>query len=220
MLLDAPYVKPVALAPDVRTRLGNLKPATPDGLAAHQFVLLAASAGLPDELRFVRQVASDEYNVQTVIRHSHGRHGLVEVTLAAHAVAATGYLGMLAALEDPDLDVATVTHPLEELGRQTSDMHPSMERARLIALGYFGQLAPLLGALCAREDVILAHAVRNIVNHWLPGPRTSTGTDPYFTKVAETLAEKLRSKQLPPQTRALLTELRIGIEDRLGRYVI
>lgn len=220
VLLDAPYVKPVALAPDVRTRLGNLKPATPDGLAAHQFVLLAASAGLPDELRFVRQVASDEYNVQTVIRHSHGRHGLVEVTLAAHAVAATGYLGMLAALEDPDLDVATVTHPLEELGRQTSNMHPSMERARLIALGYFGQLAPLLGALCAREDVILSHAVRNIVNHWLPGPRTSTGTDPYFTKVAETLAEKLRSKQLPPQTRALLTELRIGIEDRLGRYVI
>ncbi|MFF0017986.1 hypothetical protein [Streptomyces sp. NPDC005374] len=220
VLLDAPYVKPVSLTPEMRTRLGSLKPATSDGLPAHQFVLLAASAGLPDELRFVRQVARDEYNVQTVIRHSHGQHGLVEVTLAAHAVTATGYLGMLAALEDPDLDVATITHPLEELGRQTSDMHPSMERARLIALGYFGQLAPLLGALCAREDVILAHAVRNIVNHWLPGPRTSMGTDPYFTKVAETLTEKLRSKQLPPQTRALLTELRIGIEDRLGRYVI
>jgi hypothetical protein len=87
-------------------------------------------------------------------------------------------------------------------------------------LGYWGQLAPLLGALCAREDPILASAVRNIVNHWLPGPRTSTGKEPYFTKVAETLSEELQSKLLPPQTRALLTELRTGIEDRLGRYVI
>ncbi|MEU0786888.1 hypothetical protein ABZ341_35640 [Streptomyces sp. NPDC006173] len=220
VLLDAPYVKPVALAPELRKRLGDLKPSTTDGVAAHQFVLLAASAGLPDELRFVRQVAVDEYNVQTVIRHAHGRHGLVEVTLAAHAVTAIGYLGMLAALEDPDLDVGVTTEMLQEMGRLTGDMHPSMERARLIALGYFGQLAPLLGALCAREDPILAEAVRNIVNHWLPGPRTSTGTDPYFSQVATTLAEELNSKQLPPQTRALLTELRIGIEDRLGRYVI
>jgi hypothetical protein len=220
VLLDAPYVKPVSLTPSLSERLGDLKPATADGVAAHRFVLLAASVGLPDELDFVRQVAVDEYNVRTVIRHAHGHHGLVEVTLAAHAVTAIGYLGMLAALEDPDLDVAPVIGFLEEMGRDTGDMHPSMERARLIALGYWGQLAPLLGALCAREDPILASAVRNIVNHWLPGPRTSTGKEPYFTKVAETLSEELQSKLLPPQTRALLTELRTGIEDRLGRYVI
>lgn len=220
VLLDAPYVKPVALTPGLSERLGDLKPATADGVAAHRFVLLAASVGLPDELDFVKQVAVNEYNVRTVIRHSHGHHGLVEVTLAAHAVTAIGYLGMLAALEDPDLDVAPTVSILEEMGRDTGDMHPSMERARLIALGYWGQLAPLLGAVCAGEDPVLASAVRNIVNHWLPGPRTSTGKEPYFIKVAETLSEELHSKQLPPQTRALLTELRTGIEDRLGRYVI
>ncbi|MFE1928173.1 hypothetical protein ACFW91_37185 [Streptomyces asoensis] len=220
VLLDAPYVKPMSLAPDLRRRLGDLKPSTADGPAAHQFVLLAASAGLPEELPFIRQVAGDEYNQQTVIRHAHGIHGLVEVTLAAHAVTAIGYLGMLAALDDPDLDAAAITGPLEEMGRDTGDMHPSMERARLVALGYWGQLAPLLGALCAREDPILASSVRNIVNHWLPGPRTSTGPDPYFTKVAESLSVEMSVKQLPSQTRALLTELRIGIEDRLGRYVI
>ncbi|MFG3323929.1 hypothetical protein ACGF3J_38415 [Streptomyces sp. NPDC048171] len=220
VLLDAPYVKPVPLAPPLRTRLRDLKPSTPDGVGAHQFVLMAASAGLPEELTFVKQVATDSYNVQTIIRHAHGRHGLVEVTLAAHAVTAVGYLGMLAAREDPDLDDTTITDPLEALGRDTGDMHPSMERARLIALGYWGQLAPLLGALCAREDPILADAVRNIVTYWLPGPRTSTSKDTYFTTVAHTLSDELNSKQLPPQTRALLTELRIGIEDRLGRYVI
>lgn len=220
VLLDAPYVKPMPLAPALRRRLGDLKPSTADGPVAHQFVLLAASAGLPEELPFIRQVASDDYNQQTVIRHAHGIHGLVEVTLAAHAVTAIGYLGMLAALDDPDLDAATITGPLEEMGRGTGDMHPSMERARLVALGYWGQLAPLLGALCMREDPILASSVRNIVNHWLPGPRTSMGPDPYFTKVAESLSMEMSVKQLPSQTRALLTELRIGIEDRLGRYVI
>ncbi|MEW2325759.1 hypothetical protein AB0926_32555 [Streptomyces griseoincarnatus] len=220
VLLDAPYVKPVSLTPGLSERLGDLKPATADGAAAHRFVLLAASIGLPEELDFIKQVAVNDYNVRTVIRHAHGHHGLVEVTLAAHAVTAIGYLGMLAALEDPDLDVAPTISFLEEMGRDTGDMHPSMERARLIGLGYWGQLAPLLGALCAREDPILASAVRNIVNHWLPGPRTSTGKEPYFTKVAETLSEELHSRQLPPQTRALLTELRTGIEDRLGRYVI
>ena len=64
--------------------------------------------------------------------------------------------------------VAPTVSILEEMGRDTGDMHPSMERARLIALGYWGQLAPLLGAVCAGEDPVLASAVRNIVNHWLP----------------------------------------------------
>ncbi|MEU8096629.1 hypothetical protein [Streptomyces rubiginosohelvolus] len=220
VLLDAPYAKPVVLQSEERKRLSALRPAEVKGVAAHKFVLLAASAGLTEELRFVGQVARDEYNVGTVIRHAHGRHGLVEVALAAHAVTATGYLGMLAARDDPDLDIETMTSPLEQLGRKTGDMHPSMERARLIALGYFGQLAPLLGALSAQEDPILADAVGNIVNHWLPGPRTSSGADAYFVNVARTLSEELHSKQLPHRTRALLTELRTGIEDRLGRYVV
>lgn len=220
VLLDAPYAKPVVLQSEERKHLSALRPAEVNGVAAHKFVLLAASAGLTEELRFVGQVARDEYNVGTVIRHAHGRHGLVEVALAAHAVTATGYLGMLAARDDPDLDIETMTSPLEQLGRKTGDMHPSMERARLIALGYFGQLAPLLGALSAQEDPILADAVGNIVNHWLPGPRTSSGADAYFVNVARTLSEELHSKQLPHRTRALLTELRTGIEDRLGRYVV
>ncbi|MGW1375081.1 hypothetical protein ACWD6P_12520 [Streptomyces sp. NPDC002446] len=217
VLLDAPFVQPMVLAPTLRQQLLLLEPKSPEGIAAHQFVMLAASAGLYEALPFVHEVAANHHNVSTVITHSHGEHGLVRVSLAAHATTAIGYLGSLALLEDLMLEAETAEQTLLRMAHETDSLHPSMERARLVGLGYWGHWRELLTAL-SPEDAVLAAAARNIVNHWLPGPRDRMG-EACFHSVARWITRELESGKLPASTQAVLTQIRDSTEDRLGRYV-
>ncbi|MFD5815856.1 hypothetical protein [Streptomyces sp. NPDC127038] len=219
VLLDAPCVQPAALTPQEQRELMKLAPASPDGVAAHQFVLLAASAGLHQALPFAREVAESEYNINTLITHSHGRHGVVEVTLAAHAVTAIGYLGRLALMEDSLALIAKEAEStLRIMAQETLSMHPSMERARLIGLGYWGHWDELLASLKDADPVLLT-AARNVFGQWLPGPREN-GTDEYFALIAQSISRKLDAGDCTAAVQATLTDIRDGIEDRLGRYVL
>ncbi|MEV6485953.1 hypothetical protein [Streptomyces sp. NPDC051576] len=219
VLLDAPWVQPVALTPQEQRDLMKLRPTSPDGVSAHQFVLMAASAGLHQALPFACQVAESEHNINVVITHSHGQHGLVEVTLAAHAVTAVGYLGRLALMEDSlALDAEEAEALLRGMARDTPSMHPSMERARLIGLGYWGHWDELLASLEGADPILLS-AARNLIGQWLPGPRESR-SDQYFARIAHSISRKLRSGSYTAAAQAVLTDIRDGIEDRLGRYVL
>nr|WP_269246484.1 hypothetical protein [Streptomyces aurantiacus] len=216
VLLDAPAVKPVALPLNARRQLLTLAARTnPSGVAGHRFVLLAASAGLYEELAFVQQAAFDPYNLSTVIRHSHGVHGSIEVRLAAHAISAIGYLTRLKAKDDPsykakeDMDEVAQMHP------EVITSHPSLGRARIISLGYWS-VEPLLDALPSEDPILLA-ALKNIVHHWLPGSQEEA--DERRRDIASRLLRATTEMPLTPQARGVLTELRLSIEDRLGRYV-
>ncbi|MFB6436288.1 hypothetical protein ACFCVY_05815 [Streptomyces sp. NPDC056411] len=217
VLLDAPYVQPMVLSPTVRQQLLSLQPESPEGVAAHQFVMLAASAGLHEALPFVHEVAASQYNVSTVITHSHGEHGLVRVSLAAHATTAIGYLGRLALLEDLMLEADGAEQALHQMAYETDALHPSMERARLVGLGYWGNWRDLLVAL-SPEDPVLTAAARNIVNHWLPGPRDRMG-EACFHSIGKWTTQALESGKLPASEQAVLTQIRDSAETRLGRYV-
>ncbi|MFI1164646.1 hypothetical protein ACH4UM_13705 [Streptomyces sp. NPDC020801] len=219
VLLDAPYVQPAALTPQEQRELMRLRPQSPHGVVAHQFVLLAASAGLHQALPFAREVAESEHNIGTVITHSHGQYGRIEVTLAAHAVTAIGYLGRLALMEDSlALDAEEAESTLRGMARDTSSMHPSMERARLIGLGYWGHWDELLSALEGADPILLA-AARNLIGQWLPGPRQRR-SDTYFAVIARSITRRLQSGNYNAAAQATLTDIRDGIEDRLGRYVL
>ncbi|WP_189308689.1 hypothetical protein [Streptomyces albospinus] len=217
VLLDAPFVQPMILTPPVREQLCSLQPKSPEGVAAHQFVMLAASAGLYEALPFVHEVAANEHNISTIITHSHGEHGLVRVSLAAHATTAIGYLGSLALLEDLMLEAETAEQALHRMAHETDSLHPSLERARLVGLGYWGHWQDLLSAL-SPEDRVLSAAARNIVNYWLPGPRDRLG-EACFHSIARWTGRELETGKLPASTRAVLTQIRDSTETRLGRYV-
>ncbi|ARF54059.1 hypothetical protein [Streptomyces gilvosporeus] len=217
VLLDAPFVQPMVLAPAVRQQLLSLQPKNPDGVAAHQFVMLAASAGLYEALPFVHDVAQSQHNIGTIITHSHGEHGLVQVSLAAHATTAIGYLGSLALLEDLMLEAEAAEQALHRLAHETDSLHPSLERARLVGLGYWGHWQELLSAL-SPDDPVLVAAARNIVTHWLPGPRDRLG-EACFHSIARWTARELATGKLPASTQAVLTHIRDSTENRLGRYV-
>ncbi|MFH8632335.1 hypothetical protein ACH4CC_21100 [Streptomyces lydicus] len=217
VLLDAPFVQPMVIAPTVRQQLLSLQPKSPEGIAAHQFVMLAASAGLYEALPFVHEVATNQHNIGAVITHSHGRHGLVPVALAAHATTAIGYLGRLALLEDLMLEADTAEQALHRMAHETDALHPSVERARLVGLGYWGHWQDLLTAL-SPEDPVLAAAARNIVTHWLPGPRDRMG-EACFHSIARWTGNELQTGKLPASTQAVLTHIRDSTEKRLGRYV-
>ncbi|REK84518.1 hypothetical protein DY245_42950 [Streptomyces inhibens] len=217
VLLDAPFVQPMILTPAVREQLFSLQPKSPEGIAAHQFVMLAASAGLFEALPFVHEVAANEYNISTIITHSHGEHGLVQVSLAAHATTAIGYLGSLALLEDLMLEAETAEQALHRMAHETDSLHPSLERARLVGLGYWGHWQDLLSAL-SPGDPVLSAAARNIVNYWLPGPRDRLG-EACFHSIARWTRRELETGKLPASTQAVLTHIHDSTENRLGRYV-
>lgn len=216
VLLDAPAVKPVPLPHAGRRQLLALAGRTdPSGVPGHKFVLLAASAGLYEELAFVQQAAFDPYNLQTVIHHSHGMYGSVEVRVAAHAITAVGYLARLKAKDDPGYNPKEDMDEVEQMDPEVIASHPSLTRARLISLGYWS-VEPLLDALPSEDPILLA-ALRNIVHHWLPG--SPQEADARRSDIASWLHRASTEMPLTPQTRGVLTELRLSIEDRLGRYV-
>ncbi|MFD6293843.1 hypothetical protein ACFWFU_03295 [Streptomyces sp. NPDC060235] len=216
VVLDAPAVKPVPLPLNARRQLLKIAARTnPSGVAGHRFVLLAASTGLYEELAFVQQAAFDPYNQATAIRHSHGVHGSMEVRLAAHAIAAIGYLTRLKAQDDPGYKPGEDMDEVAMIDAEVIDSHPSLARARIVSLGYWS-VDPLLDALPS-EDPILLSALKNIVHHWLPG--SVQEADARRKEIASRLLRATTEMPLTPQARGVLTELRLSIEDRLGRYV-
>ena len=217
VLLDAPFAQPMLLSSAEREQLLSMQPDSPDGLPAHRFVLLAASAGLYEALPFVHKVAKSTDNIRDVVTHSTAAHGLVELSLAAHAITALGYLGRLALLEDLTEDAKAAFNTLQQMARDTAGLHPSLERARLTGLGFWGEWQDILTALDP-EDCVLARTASNIVAHWLPAPGVHQSED-CFGDIARWIANRLQYVTLPARTHEVLTQIRDSTETRLGRYV-
>ncbi|MGW7056543.1 hypothetical protein [Streptomyces sp. NPDC054887] len=222
VLLDAPRCQPVALSEDMRKVLKDLKPTSPDGVEAHEYVLLAASAGLYDldVLDFVQKVATSEYNLREVITHSHGVHGRIEVSLAAHAIAAVGYLGFIARQLDeggrPEADDGPTS--LSPVFSGAHEYHRSVQRAHCVSLAYGKNWRPLFSTLLWMQDPILEQAARNVVSHWIPRPSTGAG-EKLHLDIATWITRRLRDTKLPASTRAVLTEIRDNTQNTLRRYV-
>ncbi|MGW2722375.1 hypothetical protein [Streptomyces sp. NPDC001492] len=219
VLLDAPPFEPVRLSVEHRERLAALQPGDPTSLDAHRFVMLAASAGLHECLAFIQEVARHITNATRTVSHSHPLHGETEVVLAAHATAAAGYLTRLAVQEAAGTarQALAENKKLAQMVTLSDGQHPSLQRARLVAMGFLGDWEEILDRL-APDDPVMHHAAGNIVLHWLPGPCTPT-SDSHLTDVAEWISRKLREPGLPAATRAALTRIRDSIEARMGRYV-
>ncbi|MFK0187929.1 hypothetical protein ACIQV1_27400 [Streptomyces rubiginosohelvolus] len=218
VLLDAPGFKPVSLSEDMRRKLRDLEPPSPDGVEALEYVLIASSAGLYESLDFVQRVATSKRNLQQVITHSHGIHGRVEVSLAAHAVSAVGFLGQLARRMDAGRSEEDVLDSLQQMLSSRNEYHHSVQRARCIALGYWGEWRPLLSTLLWVQDPILERAAVNVVSHWIPQP--SDGAAELHVEIAQWISRRLQDgTKLQASTRAVLTEIREGIQNTLRRYV-
>lgn len=220
VLLDAPKTPRVFLSQAMREQLASLKPDQHESAQAHDFVLLAASAGLVEVLPFVYEVATSAANLNRLITHSHGVHGRVQVSAAAHALTAIGYLERLAA-ENPGEGSPQGIY-LPELRRMVTDgdvtRHVSLVRACNVGLAYWGEWRPLFLTLALTDDPVLDKAAHNIVNHWLPGPHGSSA-DAVFSEIAHWIGETLQDSELPASRRAVLIELRDVTEDKLRRYV-
>ncbi|MEV8124572.1 hypothetical protein AB0P07_10735 [Streptomyces sp. NPDC085944] len=221
VLLDAPPFDPVPLSEEQRSRLERLQPDDPGSLDAHRFVILAASTGLHQALSFVRAAADHPGNRTTTVVHSHPLHGVQTVVPAAHAVAAIGYLSLLAAEEHPTAGrlVSTAYKELNSMILAPDEAHPSLRRARLVGMGFLGDWTEILEGLEA-DDPVMHHAAWNIVMHWVPGPWTppSEEKDP-LVSVARSISERLRQSGIPSPTRAALVHIRDSAETRMGRYV-
>ncbi|WP_328563998.1 hypothetical protein [Streptomyces coelicoflavus] len=221
VLLDAPPFDPVPLSDERRSRLEGLQPDDPGSLDAHRFVMLAASTGLHQTLSFVRAAADHPGNRTGTVLHSHPLHGVQTVVPAAHAVAAIGYLSLLAAEEHPTAGqfVFTAYKALTRMILAPDETHPSLRRARLVGMGFLGDWTEILEGLEA-DDPVMHHAAWNIVMHWVPGPCTppSEEKDP-LVSVARSVGERLRQRGIPSPTRAALVHIRDSAETRMGRYV-
>jgi len=217
VLLDAPAFQPLTLDFDQRQRLLALEPGDPTGLAAHRYVLLAASAGLHESLGFVHEVAQHVANNTRTITHSHPVHGLVEVSMAAHAVSALGLLAKLALADGAVNSVRAEMATLMRMAGTTQGRHPSLERARLVGLGFLGDWEELLASL-PPDDPVMHQAARNITAHWLPGPLTQSA-ETYLADVARWIGATLRDQRLPAGTRTVLAQIRDTAESTMRRYV-
>lgn len=216
VLLDAPAAVPQLLTLDTQAALARLRPDHADGMPAHRFAMLAASAGLYDMIGFVTEVATSAANLRQTVTHAHSQHGLVEVCLAAPAITAIGYLTRVAWKDGQYPDVNRTYAQLVRLGMEQAGVHPSLERARLIGLGFLGAWQELLSSL-TDDDPILARAAIGIISHHLPGPLTQEG-DQCFAFIAKWIADQLNTGRLPTTVQATLAEIRDDIHSRLESY--
>ncbi|MGW1765563.1 hypothetical protein ACWCQL_16005 [Streptomyces sp. NPDC002073] len=217
VLLDAPQFDPLPLTFDQRERLLQIEIGDPTSLEAHRLVLLAASAGLHERRTFVWQVAENVTNTMRTINHSHPVHGLVEVSMAAHAVSAFGYLSALAVIEGAAKSTKAAHKTLTQLAGATDGMHPSLERSRLIALGFLGDWEEILESLPA-DDPIMHQAAVNLTSRMFHLPDTQTAKT-HAVNVAEWIRDRLRDERPPAEVRAVLTRIRHQAEFKLRRYV-
>ncbi|MEU2389494.1 hypothetical protein [Streptomyces sp. NPDC007369] len=217
VLLDAPLFDPIPLTFDQRERLVGIRVGDPTSLDAHRLVLLAASAGLHELVEFVRDVAMNVTNCSGTIMHSHPVHGRVEVSRAAHALSAYGYLSALAATEGEVRNTRRVQRDLTQFAASTAGMHPSMERARLIALGFLGDWEEILTAL-RPDDVIMQQAAVNLTARLLHGSDRSAALAT-AVDVAEWIRDRQRENGLPAEVRAVLSHIRHAAEFTMRRYV-
>ncbi|WP_331724422.1 hypothetical protein OG416_36730 (plasmid) [Streptomyces longwoodensis] len=223
VLLDAPPFDPVPLSDDRRDRLEQLQPADLTSLDAHRFIMMAASTGLHRTLSFVREAAQQPANQapSNIVLHSHPLHGVVSIVPAAHAVAAIGYLSLLAAKEHSSAGHVAFT-AYKELTRMIATLdgaEPSLKRARLVGMGFLGDWMEILESL-EPEDPVMHHAARNIVMHWVPGPCSPhTNEKNHLVGVARWISERLQHPGVPSPTRAALVHIRDSAETRLRRYV-
>ncbi|MFJ5548601.1 hypothetical protein [Streptomyces sp. NPDC093225] len=218
VLLDAPEFDPMPLTFEQRERLLQIEVGDPTSLDAHRLVLLAASAGLHEHRTFVLQVAENVTNTMRLINHSHPVHGLVQVSMAAHAVSAFGYLSALAVSEGAAKNTKAAHKTLTQLGLSTDGMHPSLERARLIALGFLGDWEEVLGSLTA-DDPIMHQAAINLASRMFHD-RDPDAARAHAADVAEWIKDRLKDEQPPAAIRAVLTRIRHTAEFTLRRYVL
>ncbi|WP_405827153.1 hypothetical protein [Streptomyces sp. NBC_00105] len=217
VLLDAPAFDPIPLTFEQRERLLAISAGDPTSVEAHRLVLLAASAGLHERRDFVWDVAMNIANCTRTITHSHPVHGLEVVSPAAHALTAWGYLSLLAVADGAAKSVRPAHKTLVKLAGWAEGQHPSLERARLIALGFLGDWEEILTALRPGDSVMHQAAV-NLTAHWLPEPGTHGGGSPQG-EIVEWVRDRLRAQDLPAETRAVLSHIRDTAEFTMRRYV-
>lgn len=203
------------LSARARARLHAMRPVSPEGREAAEYVMAAAYAGLSGALDFITETALADANQRTVIRHSNTRHGVVEVTLADHAVSAIGYFGRLAR-EDKRHDAAAGAADTL-LNLDTRGRPPSLERARLVGLGLLGKYEGLLLRL-APGDTVTHAAAANLIAQWEPVPWLNA--EDRIARIGDVVTRQLASARSdPPVVREVLAGIKADLESRLGRYV-
>jgi hypothetical protein len=202
------------LSQSARQQLHALRPESPDGLQASRFVMTVSYAGLVELLPYVESVALSEINRRTLARHANAQYGVLEVALASHAVSAIGYLGRVLAENGRGgaLEACRLLHDMD-----TADLHPSVERARLVGLGLLGDWQNILERLTP-DDPVLRDAAENIVAHWVPGPFTPSDQGP--VEIARWIDQRLLEEaEIDPLVRSALEHVKAGLESRVGHYV-
>jgi hypothetical protein len=202
------------LSQSARQQLHALRPESPDGLRASRFVMTVSYAGLVELLPYVESVALSEINRRTLVRHANSRYGVLDVALASHAISAIGYLGRVLAESGRGgaLEACQLLHDMD-----TTGLHPSVERARLVGLGLLGDWQNILDRLTP-DDPVLHAAADNIVAYWVPGPFTPL--DHGLAEIARWIDQRLLEEAgIDPLVRSALEHVKAGLEARVGHYV-
>jgi hypothetical protein len=148
-------------------------------------------------------------------------YGLIEVTPAADALAAIGYLARLSVsrpVTRPGSTAATLSRAalaVHELlrGFDHPGAHPSVAIGRLIGLGYLGDWQPVLDALDVNPR--MPAVARHTVELWVPGPYTPVGQAGQAS-VARWIAGRLTDPGVAPSARSILLDLKWSVEERAG----
>lgn len=154
----------------------------------------------------------------TAVVYISWNYGAVDLADLAQPINALGQLGRIA-YDNQDTKPAQRAH---DVLRQfdCTGAHPSVERARLVGLGYLGDWMPLLSAL-GSDDPVLHGAAQNVINYWVPGPFTPAGyREP--EQIAGWIAGQLARPEgeLTAGQRSTLSSIKEQLEAQLGRYVV
>lgn len=163
-----------------------------------QWIRAAAAArlveALPDVLALVPTLPN--YSVS---------HGGTQRPVLDDALAITGYLARCAHQD------RVFPHEVDAAHQLLDQPWPRAERGRLVGLAYLGDWQPIAAALLVDEQ--LAPVVRNLLEHWYPGPCTPPHAPTpaaWFTSCAEDPTLPNKRRWLLRELAALATTARTG----------
>jgi len=183
-----------------------------------KYIVACSVFGLTRVLPHAYKVVQDPAVVGTIRPMSHSEFGVEDKSSASDILAAIGHLGKCA-FDQGDQKSGAATHAFLT-GYDTTGLHPTVERGRLIGLAFLGDWVGLLSALRS-GDAVMQQAARNAIRLWSDGPQTPTwASGP--EAVARWIATRLENTgdTLAADVRSALSEIRSGIERELGRIVL
>ena len=207
------------LSAEAVAQLSERAQTLPDGKTFQRLLRVCGALGITAVLDRACQLAESGQETSIQLRWTSGlKYGHIHTCPLETVLLSIGRLGMACDQRGELMLRHRAYHLLDNF--DTSRLHPSVKRGRLIALARMGDWPKLLSGLHT-DDPPLHDAARQAILEWAPGPYAPHWGEDREKIVAWIVQElALREKEHAPDVRSTLSEIKESLQRETKKHVI